>query len=413
MSGEVATPTANAINQSVPAMVSAATTLPVASKLQHTDDMWQRLRDGFALTPLSEDTTQGRLARSALAHARWYSEHPALLARMFTRARLYMFDIVESLDQAHMPLELALLPAIESAYQTGICSRAAACGLWQFIRPTGRRFDLRQHMFVDERNHVRAATQAALRYLAELNVRFNGDWQLALAAYNWGEGNVEKAVVEARAKGLVGRFEDLKLPRETADYVPRLLGLSRLVANPSSMGITLVSMRNAPYFVPVPIERDIDMVLAARLAGLSLSEFVALNSHHKKPVVIAATGAEVYIPVENEAALREALRMQRGPMSSWTTATVNENATVDKAAATLGVPLSTFRSANDIRGKRVIVAGSTVLIPRRSGVKGQDISRLVAETAVLVTITPYKPKAKRKSVKAARATPPKSRHLQG
>ncbi|MFN9031616.1 MAG: transglycosylase SLT domain-containing protein [Betaproteobacteria bacterium] len=346
-------------------------------------DLWQRIRAGLAL-PATGGTAAARQAR----HVEWYRNNPAHLDRTFTRAALYLFDIVEAVERAGVPLEVALLPAVESAFRPDARSPAAADGLWQFIAPTARRFDLKQHLFIDERRHIRAATQAALRYLAELHARFGGDWLLALAAYNCGEGCIERAVAAARRRGLEGRFEDLRLNEETANYVPRLLALAQVVADPAAHGAALPPLRNAPYFAAVAITRDIDVDRAARLAGISEAQFRMLNPQHRKPVIVAAADAEIYVPVGREAAFAHALAGQAGALSRWTTVRVNRRSSVEALASAHGIGAAELRAVNEVPPGRLIAAGSTLIVPRR-GAAGNDIPEAVAVNAALVTTAAY------------------------
>ena len=343
-------------------------------------DLWGRLRAGFALTetaqPVKAPATlpDAVLALRVDAHVRWHQQNQPNLTRTFTRARLVLFDIVEAVERAGMPLELALLPAIESAFQPDVCSQAAACGLWQFIVPTARRFDLKRHLFSDERRHVRAGTAAALRYLKELHTRFNGDWHLALAAYNCGEGCVERAVKQARKAGLAGRFTDLRLPNETAQYVPRLLALAQVVADPQAHGLTFPALDNAPYFVAHRITRDVDVALAARLAGMRMQDFLALNAHHQKPVIVAASDPLVFVPVAQAAKFAQALTEHRGPLSSWRAVRVHSHSSTEAIARAHGADLAQFRAVNGIQPKHSIQAGSTVLVPRHGHENAADVS---------------------------------------
>ena len=345
-------------------------------------DLWERIRKGMKLQP-----PEGVAARRTAQSVRWYREQAAHLRRTFTRARLYLFDIVEAVEREGMPMEIALLPAVESAFMPTARSPAAADGLWQFIAPTGRRFNLKQHMFQDDRRDVRAATQAALRYLKELQARYNGDYQLALAAYNCGEGCIDAAIRRAQARGMAGRFEDLKLVDETANYVPRLIALAQVVAGAVDAGdlesAGLPPMANAPYFAAVSVRRDLDVKLAAELAGLTMDEFRALNAQHKTPVIVAAANAEVLVPVARKASFEEALLNFRGPLATWSAAGVPRRTTVAALAHKHGTDASTLRAVNHIPVGHLVSGGSTVVVPRAGA--HEDIAGPVAEAASLAT----------------------------
>jgi membrane-bound lytic murein transglycosylase D len=347
-----------------------------------THKLWGRIRSGFAISQLG-----GNAARLQSIHEKWYRERPEHLERVFTRAQLYLFDIVEATEQSGLPLEIALLPAVESAFMPTASSSAAADGLWQFIAPTARRYDLKVHLFLDQRRDVRAATRAALRYLQDLRLRYGGDMQLALAAYNCGEGCIDEHIRRAKARGLQGRFEDLDLNRETANYVPRLLALTKLVAegvdNNRMSPLGLPPMQNAPYFAAVPIRRDIDVSRAADLCGLSLQEFKALNPQHKKPVIVATAREEVLVPIDRANAFAEALLNNHGPMSTWTTVVVNQPTLPSVLAGRHGTSTKTLLEVNGIKPGHLIKTGSTVLVPR-DGTAG-EITSAVSESAVINT----------------------------
>ncbi len=218
---------------------------------------------------------------------RWYADRPDYVARMTERGSRYLFYIVEELDKRGMPTELALLPFIESAYNPQAISVASASGMWQFIPSTGRDFELKQNVFRDDRRDVLASTRAALDYLQKLHDMF-GDWQLALAAYNWGEGSVQRAVARNQKTGLPTDYESLKMPAETRLYLPKLQAVKNIVLRPDDFGLKLPELFNHPYFLSVPIEHDIDVALAVRLSGLPVDEFQTLNPQMNRPVILAA-----------------------------------------------------------------------------------------------------------------------------
>lgn len=346
-------------------------------------DLWQRLRNRMTFAPLT-----GPAAVRADQHERWYRANSGHVRRTFVRARLYLHDITEAVEKEGMPSEIALLPAVESAFIADARSHAHAEGLWQFIQPTGRRFELQQHLFVDDRRSVRAATRAALKYLKELQARYNGDYHLALAAYNTGEGNVDAAIRKARARGLAGRYEDLTLHSETQNYVPRLLALTRLVASAVDAddlsAANLPPMADAPYFTAVAVERDIDVTLAAKLAGMSLADFTALNPQHRTPVIVAAPGAELLLPVEREQTFRDAIGNHQGHLASWGAARVQKRQSIGDLAKTHAISPARFREVNDIPIGHAVAPGSVVLVPRRPN--ASDIDTALFSNASLKTV---------------------------
>ena len=218
-------------------------------------------------------------------HVQWHVQHHDYLHQVTERARPYLYHIVENLSQYKLPYELALLPIVESAYQPTAQSPKSAAGLWQFIPSTGQEFDLQQNEHYDARLDITASTRAAMRYLSFLKQHFNGDWLLALAAYNCGLGTVDNAIAHNKAEGLDTDYWSLRLPEETLEYVPRFLALASLFADPAAHGLSLTPLRNEPYFVKVKIERQDDIkILAqkdlkdiAQLANLSYEQFNRLN----------------------------------------------------------------------------------------------------------------------------------------
>src|SRR5205823_8539721 len=245
-------------------------------------DLWQRIRKGFALEALDSPLVA--------EHEAWYSSRPEYIKRFVDRGSLYLHCIVGQVEKRGMPMEIALLPVIESAFAPKAASRAKASGLWQFIPSTGKSYGLTQDWWRDNRNDVVAATDAALNYLQRLYDMF-GSWELALAAYNCGEGCVSRAIAWNQRKGLPTDYLSLtKLPSETQSYVPRLIAVKNIVLSPPSYGIELESVPDEPYFTAVKAPAKIDVKVAAKLAGMTEEEFVALNPAHNKPVAVAQTG---------------------------------------------------------------------------------------------------------------------------
>jgi membrane-bound lytic murein transglycosylase D len=222
------------------------------------DDLWQRVRKGFAMPDLDSDLVRKQMA--------YYAARPDYLQRMFDRSRIYLYHIVEELEKRNLPTELALLPMVESAFNPMAYSRAHASGLWQFIPGTGRRFELQQNWWYDGRRDIVESTKAALDYLTFL-YEMHGDWHLALASYNWGEGSVARAIAQNRKAGKPTDYASLKMPAETRQYVPKLQALKNIIANPGPLGITLDTIPNQPYFTSVTKLRDIDVRRAWRRAA--------------------------------------------------------------------------------------------------------------------------------------------------
>lgn len=334
-------------------------------------DLWSRIRRGFQMPELRTDLAQAQLS--------WYLARPEYVQRMTERSKLYLYHIVEALEARNMPTELALLPFIESAYNPQALSVAQAAGMWQFIPGTGRSYNLKQNMFLDERRDVLASTNAALDYLTKLHEMF-GDWRLALAAYNWGEGNVLRAIARNRKAGRPTDYLSLKIPKETRHYVPKLQAVKDIIAQPEKYGLTLPSIPDHPYFVTVTTTRDIDVAIAAQLAGLSVDAFRALNPSFSKPVILGATQPQILLPFENAQMFEQGLKTYQGLLSSWTTYTVTKRERTAVLATKIGVDPATLVAVNKIPAGMRLKPGSTVLIPKAED--DEDISAHIAQNAV-------------------------------
>jgi membrane-bound lytic murein transglycosylase D len=354
-------------------------------------DLWDRVRRGFAMPILDNDLVRER--------ERWYATRPDYVARMTDRGGRYLFHIVEELEKRGMPTELALLPFIESAFNPQAMSVARASGMWQFIPSTGRDFELKQNVFRDDRRDVLASTRAALDYLQKLHGMFN-DWQLALAAYNWGEGSVQRAIARNQRAGLPTNYESLRMPAETQLYLPKLQAVKNIVARPADFGLTLPDLYNHPYFLSVPIERDMDVAVAAQLAGMRLDDFQTLNPQMNRPVILAAGTPQVLLPYDNANRFVRDLPRHRGPLASWTAWTAPRTMKTAEAARSVGMSEERLREVNQIPARMLIKAGSTLLVPRGDGLL-TDVSGHVADTATLA-LAPDAPPLRKVSLKAGR-----------
>jgi membrane-bound lytic murein transglycosylase D len=266
-----------------------------------------------------------------------------------------------------MPTEIALLPMIESAYNPQAYSRAHASGMWQFIPSTGKIYGLRQNYWYDGRRDVLAATSAALDYLEKLHNEF-GDWNLALAAYNWGEGAVGRAIARNKARGLPTDYENLAMPLETRKYLPKLQAVKNIVANPGRFGMVLADIPNQPYFATVTTRNHIDVQLAASLAEMSLEEFRFLNPAHNKPVIKADGSETLVLPIEKVAVFEKNLETHNRPLVSWQAYTLKRSDRPEKVASTHGMTLAELKEVNGLPAKKAIVAGQTILVPLRGDV---------------------------------------------
>ncbi|QHE86347.1 transglycosylase SLT domain-containing protein [Hydrogenophaga sp. BPS33] len=332
-------------------------------------DLWDRIRRGFAMPDLQNELVVDR--------EQWYATRPDYMQRMTERSSRYLFHIVEEIEVRNMPMELALLPFIESAFNPQAVSSARAAGMWQFMPATGASFDLKQNAFRDDRRDVLASTRAALDYLQQLYTRF-GDWHLALAAYNWGQGNVNRAITNNQRQGKPTGYTDLSMPAETRLYVPKLQAVKNILARPEAFNTTLPLIGNHPFFDTVALQRDMDVALIARLAEVEEKDFRALNPSLRQPVVMAAGTPNVLLPWDNAIIFQRNLQNYTGPLASWTAWVVPSTMTVAQAAARTGMSESTLREVNHIPPRMRVRAGSSLLVPR-SETRNNDVPVHVAD----------------------------------
>ncbi len=344
------------------------------AKLDLPNDLWERIRKGYQMSNLDNELANDR--------TQWYSSKPEYLQRMTERSNKYLYHIVEELEARKMPTELALLPFIESAFNPQAVSSARASGMWQFMPKTGKSFDLKQNAFRDDRRDVQASTRAALDYLERLHKMF-GDWHLALAAYNWGEGNVGKAIARNKRAGLPTGYTDLNMPMETRMYVPKLQAMKNIVGNPPQYGVVLPSIPNHPYFQSVPLPRDMDVSVAAKLADISEQDFKALNPSAHRPVLLAAGSPNILLPWDNaEVFQRNYEASTLGRMATWTAWVAPTTMKVADAAKRVNMSEADFRAINNIPPRMIIKAGSALLVPRSANMLG-DVTAQVADNGHL------------------------------
>ncbi len=369
-------------------------------------DLWERVRRGFAMPALDGEPVREQVRDQVRKWEQWYASRPDYVQRMTERGGRYLFHIVEEVEKRGMPTELALLPFIESAFNPQAMSSARASGMWQFMPATGRDFELRQNVFRDDRRDVLASTRAALDYLQSLHRMF-GDWHLALAAYNWGQGSVQRAVARNRQAGLDTDYASLRMPDETRNYVPKLQAVINIVAQPAAFSIRLPALQNHPFFLSVPIVRDIDVALAARLSGLSLDDFQALNPQMNKPVILAAGTPQLLLPFDNARHFQRELARHRGPSATWTAWVAPKTLKPAEAAKAVGMPEAQLREVNRIPARMLVRAGSTLLVPR-SAQHAHDVTERVADNATMALSPEARARAKkapgRKGLATAGAT---------
>jgi membrane-bound lytic murein transglycosylase D len=317
-------------------------------------DLWSRIRSDFAMSELN--------SKLVAKHEKWYADHPDYVARMTERARLYLYYITEEVERRGMPSEIALLPMIESAFNPGAYSTSRASGIWQFIPSTGKKFGMQQNWWYDGRRDVISATNGALDYLQNLHNMF-GDWELALAAYNCGEGAVLRAQAHNRKRGLPTNYASLKLLKETRNYVPKLMAIKHIVADPASFGLPLQDIPNEPYFAAVATTKHIDVKLAAQLADITEDEFAALNPAHNRPVILQDSNDFILLPINKIQNFKTNLENYDKPLVSWQSYQPKKGERLDKLAPRFGLSLENLKSVNGLSRRGNISTGQTLLVP--------------------------------------------------
>jgi membrane-bound lytic murein transglycosylase D len=321
-------------------------------------DLWERIVRGYRIAE-----TSGPLVDK---WEDWYAQRPDYVARMVDRSRRYLYHIVNEIDMRGMPLDLALLPMVESAFNPHALSVSRASGIWQFMPATGTTFGLKQSWWFDSRRDVLAATTSALDYLQKLEAEF-GDWQLALAAYNWGEGNVRRAVARNQARGLPTDFASLTgVPDETRNYVPKLQALKNIVADPTRYNLSLADVPDAPYFAVVKTSREMDVKRAVELAELPMEEFLSLNPQHNRPVIAGADEYTILLPIDKAEIFAAKLQLVAQPLVSWQAYRVKAGDTLPQVAAKFGMSVETLRSVNGIGTRAQVPVGHALLVPAQT-----------------------------------------------
>ena len=334
-------------------------------------DIWERMRAGFKLQESIE--TNAQIER----HRKLFIDYPRTLQASSERASLYIHYIVERLEERDLPLELALLPVIESAYNPLAYSRAHAAGIWQFIPATGRHFNLRQTNWYDGRRDITASTDAALNYLSRLNSMFDGDWMLALAAYNAGEGTVGRAIARNRKLGKPTDFWSLPLPRETRDYVPKFLALSQLVMSPEQFGVALSPIANEAYFEVVEIKQRMDLGRAAKLAELDEQELYLLNPAFKRRITMDGP-KHLLVPISNAQILATNLQeMPEQELVDWHEYKVRPGDSLYTIARRHNLTVGMLQEINRLPGNHLRI-GQLLSIPSQSGQPAPVAARTVA-----------------------------------
>lgn len=327
-------------------------------RLPYETDLWQRLRSGFKLPPIENKRVQAQLG--------WYGKHPSYMTRVSERGSKYLFHIVEELEKRDMPLELALLPIVESAFDPFAYSHGRASGMWQVIPGTGTMLGLKQNWWYDGRRDVVASTDAALDYLEQLHQRLGGDWLLALAAYNSGAGNVWKAIRKNKKSGKPTDYWSLDLPKETKDYVPRLLAIKALVETPEEYGITLHPVANEPYFTAIDVGSQIDLAQAAEFAEMSMDDFYGLNPGFNQWATDPDGPHTLILPRDKADTFAE--RVATIPLDqrvTWQRYTIMPGDSLISIARLHKTTVASLQAINELEGSS-IRAGKTLLVPMAS-----------------------------------------------
>lgn len=342
--------------------------LPPTKQYFQSGSLWGELRQGFRMDEVNPELV--RRHENKFASSRNY------FGRVVNRSRPYMYHIANEVKKRNMPAEAALLPFIESAFVTKAKSHVGASGLWQFMPATGRHYGLEKTPVYDGRHDVYAATDAALNYLQYLYGLF-GDWPLAFAAYNWGEGNVGRAVNRARAQGLEPTYENLRMPDETRNYVPKLLAVRNIIANPQSFGISIGDIDNKPYFQAVEPDRPIDNEAIARLAGITQSELLALNPAFNVPAFIPKNKRKLLLPAANAQTFQRNYRAANpDSLFSWEIYTPPVQTAVSDISSATGMSIADIKRLNSLSGN-LVKAGHSILIAK-TGTTLQTASESVA-----------------------------------
>lgn len=330
--------------------------------------LWASLRKDFRINEVNTELVR--------RHENKFAANSAYFDRTISRSKPYMYHIANEVKKRNMPAEIALLPFIESAFVTKAKSHVGASGLWQFMPATGRHFGLEKTPLYDGRHDIYAATDAALNYLQYLHGMF-GDWSLALAAYNWGEGNVGRAVNRARAQGLEPTYENLRMPNETRNYVPKLLAVRNIVANPQTFGMNISEISNQPYFKSISIDKPIDNSTIARFANISESELLALNPGFNAPVFIPKNNRRLLLPVAAVSTFEKNYRNANpDTLMSWDIYTSLGNKKLNAIANDTGMSVAELKRLNGLSGSAVS-EGRSILVAKNSASQSQDIINFI------------------------------------
>lgn len=338
------------------------------------DDLLARMRAGFKMPHMDDPLVR--------KWENYYASRPQFMQRVLERSRPYLYHVADEVEKRGMPMELALLPFIESAYNPQAVSPAQAAGMWQFIPGTGKRFGLERTWWYDGRRDVVAATSAALNYLGELYGMF-GDWSLALASYNWGENAVARAVKKTqKASGDPDPgYLDIKMPNETRNYVPKLIAIRNIISNPAAFGVALLALPNKPYFRAITPGKHMDVKVAAELAEIPVEELLRLNPGFVRPVIAHKEDRQLVLPAHKIETFNKNLVAYDKPLLNWQPYVTRAGEPYTQLAQRVGLSLAQLKDINDIPARENRARGQTILIPKSSDVVRKEQDTLTALAA--------------------------------
>ena len=322
--------------------------------LENQKSLWERIQNGFAINDINN--------KQIKSYIKWYQSRPEYVERMIERSSRYLYHVVEEVEKRDMPMEIALLPMIESAYNPIAKSRQKAVGVWQFIPSTGKLFGLEQDWWRDKRRNIIDSTSAALDYLEQLHDLF-GSWELALAAYNAGEGRVKRSILRNKKRKLPTDYYSLKLPKETKNYVPKLLAVKQIIQDPEKFQLFIKDIPDQPYFQVVNVPDEIDTHIAAEFANIPYEEFQLLNAEHNRPVMKAHFGAQdILLPVDSVNTFMKSLEENTKPLTNWITYKPIKGEKVTHVAKKFNIDINELVKINQLRSNQTL-KNKIILIP--------------------------------------------------
>ena len=323
---------------------------------EQTPSIWPRIKKQFAMPNIQNKRVQ--------QYEAWYRSNPDYIGRIYNRSRLYLHHIIEEVERRGIPGEIALLPMIESAFNPIAYSSAHAVGLWQFIPSTGKNYGLEQNWWEDRRRDIVASTNAALDYLQSLHFEFQ-DWQLALAAYNMGENGLRRAIARNKKRGQSADYSNLRIPKETQNYLPKLQAIKNIIESPNELEISLPHVADTAHFERIKIHEHIDVAAAAKFANLSIEDFEMLNPSYNRPVITSDGNREILIPVSKAETFNKNVITQANSKLTWTTHKFSDGETLTEVAEQFNTTVDTLQKINGLKPYVPIKIGQSILVPSR------------------------------------------------